>query len=481
MRDIALLAIDEAMRAGAGYADARGVVVDGEEIVVRNDVVEGAVHSTSRGVGVRVLVDGAWGFAGTSRLDRDAVLDSARRAVEIATASAAVRREPIALAPAEAVRATWTTPHETDPFLVPLEAKLEVLAAATRAAKDAAPIGFATATFDARRTATWLATSEGADIAQTVLQVAAGLRAVAVGEHEIQVRSCPDSSDGYAGTGGWEDVVALDLPGRAPLCAEEAVALLSAPQAPAEVGTLVIGGSQLALHVHESVGHPLELDRILGHEADFAGTSFVGPDDVGRLRYGSPIVDLTLDTTTPKALGTFGFDDEGTPAGRHPLVVEGRLVDVLTSRESAATMGAGRRSNGTMRAESWAHIPLVRMTNIHLEPGEGTLEELLSDTGSGTFMDTNRSWSIDDRRLNFQFGCEIAWEIRRGRKGRILRNPNYTGRTPDFWRSCDAIAGPGEWQAHGIPNCGKGQPSQVARVAHGAAPARFRDVRMGIR
>ncbi|HEY8341207.1 MAG TPA: TldD/PmbA family protein, partial [Egibacteraceae bacterium] len=261
----------------------------------------------------------------------------------------------------------------------------------------------------------------------------------------------------------------------------EAVALLAAPELPAGVGTVILDGNQVALQVHESVGHPLELDRILGYEAAYAGTSFVQVGDRGSLRYGSELVNLTLDSTTPKALGTFGFDDEGVPAQRVPLVVDGVLRDVLSSRETAPVLGEDARSNGTMRAESWHALPLIRMTNIHLEPGTGSLDDLIADTDEGVFMTTNRSWSIDDKRVNFQFGCEAAWEIRDGRLGRMYRNPTYTGRTTDFWGSCDAIAGPEEWRVHGTPNCGKGQPGQIARVAHGAAPARFRNVQVGVR
>jgi TldD protein len=481
MRTLAALGLDEATRAGADYADVRGMTLDTESVAVRGPEIEGVDRGTSRGIGVRVLAEGAWGFAATSRLDREAVLETARRAVAIARASATVRREPIALAPVDVQQGTWATPHARDPFDVGVEDKIGYLLAATGAAAATPGLTYARATCDARKSETWLLSSEGAAIHQTVLQVSGGLACVAVGEHEVQTRSYPNSFGGYAGTGGWEDIVALDLEAHAPRCAEEAVALLTAPELPGHVGTAVIGGSQLGLQVHESVGHALEFDRILGHEADFAGTSFVAPGDIGRLRYGSDLVGFTLDTTTPKGLGTFGYDDEGTPAGRHPLVVEGRLVDVLTNRETAPLLGPGRQSNGTMRAESWGAVPLVRMTNIHLEPDVGTLDELLSDTGSGVLMDTNRSWSIDDRRLNFQFGCEIAWEIRKGRRGRMLRNPTYTGRTPDFWGACDAIAGPDEWKVYGTPNCGKGQPMQVARVAHGAAPARFRDLRMGVR
>ncbi len=481
MDELAEAALDEAVSAGAAYADVRAVTEETRSTSVQDDRVDGLGRTTSRGIGVRVLVDGAWGFAGTSTIERAAVLDVARTAVAVARASATARREPIRLAPTDVPVGTWETPLERDPFEVGVEEQLELLLAVTRAAREVPGLAFAKASTDAWRTTKRLVSSEGADVRQRLVHVAGGAECVAVGEHGYQVRSFPNSFRGSCVSGGWEHVAGLDLATVAPTYAEEAMALLTAPPLPEQVGTLVLGGDQLALQVHESVGHPTELDRVLGYEAAYAGTSFLRVGDAGSLTYGSPLVSLTLDTTTPGALGTYGWDDEGTPAGRHPLVEGGRFVGFLTSRETAPVLGPDARSNGTMRADSWASIPLIRMTNIHLEPGAGTLEQLLEDTGDGIFMATNRSWSIDDKRVNFAFGTEIAREIKGGRLGRLYRDPRYRGRTTQFWSSCDAIAGRGEWQVHGTPNCGKGQPGQVARVAHGAAPARFRDVQMGTR
>ena len=274
-------------------------------------------------------------------------------------------------------------------------------------------------------------------------------------------------------------VEAADLVGNAPRVAAEAVQLLRAPPLPERVTTVILDGQQLSLQVHESVGHPLELDRILGMEAAYAGTSFVGPEDLGRLRYGSPAMSVTADATTAGGLGTFGFDDEGVAAQRSPLVAEGVVAGFLTSRETAAGTGTG--SGGAMRADGWGSMPLIRMTNVHLEPGQGTLDELVADTPDGLLLSVNRSWSIDDRRVNFQFGVEAAWEIRGGRLGRLYRNATYDGRTCEFWGSLDAVCGPEAWVVWGVPNCGKGQPFQNARVGHGAAPARFQKVHVGVR
>jgi TldD protein len=277
----------------------------------------------------------------------------------------------------------------------------------------------------------------------------------------------------------------MELPGNAERTAAEAVELLTADACPSGTATIILDGTQVALQVHESCGHPIELDRVFGTEAAYAGTSFLTPDTLGTLRYGSGVVNLTADATLPGGLGTFGFDDEGVPAQRTPIVRDGLFVGYMTSRETASQLHALNpswtpRSNGTMRASGWNRIPLIRMTNVSLEPGEGRLADLIADTADGIFMHTNKSWSIDDKRLNFQFGTEAAWPIKSGRLGRMIKNATYTGMTPEFWGGCDAVCGPDEWRIWGTPNCGKGQPSQIARTGHGAAPARFRNVRVGI-
>jgi TldD protein len=236
----------------------------------------------------------------------------------------------------------------------------------------------------------------------------------------------------------------------------------------------VIDSEQMTAQVHESVGHPTELDRIYGTEAAYAGTSFLEPGDLGSLRYGSELMNVTADPTTPLGLGTFAVDDEGVAAAPVPVVAEGVLRGFLTSRETD-------ERGGSMRAESWSRMPLVRMTNLHLEPGSGSLEELLDGVAEGVYLETNKSWSIDDKRLNFQFGTQIAWEIRDGKLGRMLRDATYTGISPRFWAGLDAVAGPEEWRLVGITNCGKGQPGQGAHVSHGASPARFRNVQVGVK
>jgi TldD protein len=286
--------------------------------------------------------------------------------------------------------------------------------------------------------------------------------------------------DGGVAAGGFEVVRAFDLPGHVAALCDDALALLVAPRCPAARTTVVIDTPQLALQIHESAGHPTESDRALGEEISLAGASFLTPDRLGRFTYGAPIVNLTADALTPGALGSFGWDDEGVPACRTPLVESGRFVGYLTSRETAARLGLAR-SGGCVRAESWARFPIVRMVNVSLEPQPGgpSLEELIADTDEGILLGNNRSWSIDDLRLNFQFGCEIAWEIRRGRRVRVLRSPLYGGTTPDFWSRCNAVGGPGAFRMWGLTSCGKGDPMQLMAVGHGCPPARFRDVEVG--
>jgi TldD protein len=322
------------------------------------------------------------------------------------------------------------------------------------------------------------ASSEGRRIDQRIVHSGAGLVAYARSDADLQWRSYPNSFGGQYEAAGYELIERLDLAGHAGETAATAAALLTAPQCPAGVSTVILDGSQVSLQIHESCGHPAELDRVLGHEANFAGTSFLTVDQLERLRYGSEVVHLVADATTPRGLGTFGFDDEGVPAQAVDLVRSGRLVGYLTSRETAPLLG--QASNGTMRAESWAHIPLIRMTNINLEPGTWKRDALIADTDDGILMETNRSWSIDDRRYNFQFGTEVGWEIRRGKRGRLLKNCTYTGVTPEFWNRCDAVCDATDWEIWGTPTCGKGQPTQTMRTAQGASSARFRDVQVGV-
>ena len=478
MKELLDAALDAATSSGATYADARGVDAYNEAIGVRGPIVESLDRNSSTGFGVRVLVDGAWGFASSAVLTTEEATRIARTAVEVARASATALSKPVELADEPAHQATWATAIVTDPFTVPLEDKVGLLTSATEMMEKVPGVRVGRGTMDLIRQQTWFVSSEGTDIDQTIFHTGAGIEATCVSDGEVQVRSYPGSFRGHFAGAGYELVEEMDLAGHAQATAEEAVALLSAPACPSTTTTVVLDGHQTMLQVHESVGHPTELDRVLGMEAAFAGTSFVGIPDLNGLRYGSVHMNITSDGTIEGGLGSVGFDDEGIAAQRVDLIKEGVLVGFQSSRETAAAMGADR-SNGTMRAEGWENFPLIRMTNINILPGEGSLEDLCADVDDGIFMSTNKSWSIDDKRKNFQFGCEIAWEIKKGKLGRMLKDPRYTGITPVFWGNLDAVAGPEEWRVWGTPNCGKGQPGQTMRVGHGTSPTRFRNVSTG--
>lgn len=479
MLDVAKQAVDAAMAAGADYADGRVVTDESESLTVRNQQMEGIERSRSEGIGIRVLVNGYWGFAATARLAPEEIDRTATLAVEIARAAARLPMERVRLADIEPATGTWHSPMQEDPFHVPLEEKVALLMEATRRMQDVKGLAFAEGGIDLLRRQTWLATSEGTAVDQASVHSGGGIEATAIGDGEMQRRSFPNSFRGHISAAGWEHIQKLGLIEEAERTGTEAVELLSAPECPTEVTTLVIDSGQMELQIHESIGHAVELDRVLGMEEAFAGSSFVRPDDRGRLRYASDLVSITADASLAGGLGSFGWDDEGVPAQRLPIIVDGVFQDFISSRETASVLGLP--SSGAMRADGWQNFPLIRMTNISIEPHEGTLGDIIGDTKDGVFMTTNSSWSIDDHRVNFQFGCEIAWRIEDGRLTQMYRNPNYTGITTEFWQSCDAVGGREDWTLWGTPNCGKGQPGQVARVGHGASPARFRNVQVGVR
>jgi len=479
MREFLADVLDAASRAGATYADVRVTDTTTQSLSVRNGTLEGISTGSSIGFGVRVIADGAWGFAASCDLSRDSAERTARQAVAIARASARVAARPVELSPLPPQRGRWSGPCAIDPFSVSASDKVAVLLAADGAMRDIEGVTLTTGELSFMKCAKTFASTEGAYLEQDWVESSGGIVAYAIAEGEVEHRSYPNSHGGAAFQGGWETIKALDLVGNATRIAEEAVALLSAPYCPAGITTVILDATQLALQVHESVGHPTELDRVLGDEAAFAGTSWVAASDLGTLRYGSDAVTISADATVTGSLGSFGWDDEGVPARRENIVTNGILTSFLSGRESAAAIG--RESSGAMRADGWSKIPLVRMTTVSLEPGNaGALADLIADTDDGIYMSTNDSWSIDDKRLNFQFACEIAWEIKDGKLGRMLRHPDYTGISPAFWAGCDAVCSEGEWVVTGLGNCGKGEPMQIAHVAHGAAPARFRDVRVGV-
>ena len=480
MQELMMRAMSLAQVRGADYADVRVVEATEERIAVRDGVVTSLSLDESHGFGVRVLVDGAWGFASSQELSRREVDRVTDLAFKIAKASALVPQErPVRLGPPVTSQGTYTTPLQIDPFTIPVEEKVDLLMAADAEMGRVEGAGVRRGNLVSIKLNKLFANSEGAFTDQTIYEVGGGITTTAVAGGEVQVRSYPNSVGRQQVTGGWEMVQAWDLPGNARRIASEAVQLLTADPCPRDITTTVIlGSAQLALQIHESCGHPIELDRVFGTEAAFAGTSFLTTEKLNNFRYGSEVVNITADAVRPHGLGTFGWDDEGVPAQSTPIVKDGLFTGYLMSRETAPLLGL--TSNGCMRASGWNRIPLIRMTNVSIEPGTWAFEDLIADTDEGIYMETNRSWSIDDRRYNFQFGTEIGYEIKNGKLGRLLRNCTYTGITPEFWNSCDAVCHEDDWTMWGTPNCGKGQPMQVAHTGHGAAPARFRNVRVGI-
>lgn len=470
--------LDLAKLKGAEYADIRIVRRQDEEVEVKNGKVEALTRDEDFGFGIRILFQGAWGFACSSKVTRGEMGTVFGKALKIAKASSKVKGKEVIFLSASPVVDKYKTPISIDPFDVAPEAKLDLLLKADEILRRNKKVKISEAFSGSYKMEKTFASTEGSYIEQEIIECGAGISATAIEGGEIQVRSYPNSFRGNFATRGYEWIEKLALSDQAERVAEEVSQLLSARPCPSKTTTLILDSSQLALQIHESIGHPIELDRILGTEASYAGTSFLKAEMVGHFKYGSELVNIVADATYPGGLGTFGYDDEGTKAQRVPIISRGMLVNLLTSRDTAHLLK--RESNGTMRADGWNRIPLIRMTNINLEPGEWTLEQMIADTEEGLFLTTNRSWSIDDKRINFQFGAEVGWEIKGGKLGEMVRNPTYTGITPKFWSSCDAIGDRDHWQMWGTPNCGKGEPGQVAHVGHGAAPARFRNVQVGV-
>jgi TldD protein len=482
MQEFALNTLDSAMQQGATYADVRLVQRQTENLAVKNGQPDRVATAQDEGFGVRVLFDGAWGFAASSEFTSQSAAATVKRALAIAWASAKVQTEPLILPSRPSEEGTYAATVEQNPFDVPLESRLSMLVACSEAMQRRASVRVAQVHMDLFQEHKWFVCSEGSQLEQTIVETGGGVAATAVDDDgNFQRRSFTNHAQA-----GYEFITELNLPAEAERCADEAEALIAAPVCTSGPQTIILGSAMLALQVHESCGHPIELDRVLGTEASFAGTSFMTIDELGVLQYGSPVVNITADATLPRGLGTFGWDDEGSPAERFPIIERGRFANYLTSRETAWWLANHYHhstprpplpfSNGTMRADGWGRLPLIRMTNISLEPGDWQLEELIADTDDGLFLDTPKSWSLDDKRLNFHFGTEVAYEIKKGKLGRLLRDASYTDRTPRFWNSCDAVCTADHWRLWGLPSCAKGEPMQIAHVAHGAAPARFREV-----
>jgi TldD protein len=470
-------ALDTAAARGAEYADARFEVERAERIEVRNGVVATLSDATSTGIGVRALVEGAWGFAASSDVSDAGIDAAAARAVDIARAGAAIARRRVGAPPERAYRDTFATQVLRDPQDVPLGDRVALLLEAERLLHGPAGVAVGRAWLDLWRTDKYFFSSIGSQIEQRLRQTGSGIEAMAVGDGDVQVRTYPGDVGLYQ-SGGWEIVDAARLVAEAPRIGQEASDLLRAPQCPSGTFDVILGSSQMSLQIHESCGHPAELDRVMGWEANFSGTSFLEIDQLDKLQYGSGLVTIEIDNTLDNGMATCGYDDEGTRSIRSDIVRDGILAGYEMSNDTARAIG--RESNACVRAAGWSSVPMIRMCNLNLRPGNVPFDQLFEDVKDGIYMESNRSWSIDDRRLNFQFGCEMGWEVKNGKRGRLLKNPTYGGVTPRFWNSCDAIGDERSWFPWGTPNCGKGEPMQTGRTTQAAAPARFRNVEVGV-
>lgn len=472
-RALAQRALDTATARGASYADVRIIGRRWEEFIFSNGVLDAFEDGDDLGFGVRVLAGGAWGFAASPVVTEPEADRVAAQAVEIAT-SAGPLAWPVSLGPAQTHVFAGRGPCERDPFAVPFEDKVALLARCDEEMRAEPAVTVAQGTLDFLNETRFFASTEGSEIYQDLTDSGGGLKAIAVRRGEQQQRTYPQVFGWHSERGGWEAIEQMGLVANARRIGAEAAELLDAPPCPEGPATVILDAAQTAMQVHESLGHALELDRVLGMEAATAGTSFLTPDKLGSFRVGSDVVTVVADPGTPRAAGGFFFDDDGVPARRVPLIERGRVAEYLSARDSAAALG--RTSSGASRAAGWNRLPLVRMTVVNLEPGTWPLPDLIADTDRGLLLETTASWSIDDRRLEFEFATETAREIRGGQAGRLYRGPAYRGNTPRFWRACDAVADADSWHLFSLRMCFKGQPGQLVRVTHGAAPARFRAV-----
>jgi TldD protein len=466
-----------AQEKGARYADIRFIKRNQERITVSGDSITGLNQSEDQGIGVRVLYENGWGFAGLPAGSMHEVpellIKAVDEAINIAKASNRVNTEKIELAPAPSIEDTYHTPHKRNPFDVKVEEKGQYLLDALAEANIDDKIRSRSGHIRLFRDEKYFASTENSYIEQTLLQTGGRMNVVATGKGQAQTRHFRDH-----GSGGWELLENMNLHSRAKILSEEAISLLDAPSCPTEKTTLILGGSMVALQLHESCGHPTELDRALGSEATYAGTSFLNPEDWRKTRYGSDIVNIDMDATIPGGLGTYGYDDEGIPAQNTRLIKDGIFNNYTTSRDTAPRFN--QESNGAMIADGWANFPLIRMNNISIRPGDFTLDEMIKDTDDGVLLDVSKSWSLDDKRMNFHFGTELGYKIEDGEIVSMLKNNAYSDLTPHFWQSCDAIGNKDSWHVWGRPSCAKGEPVQIANVGHGAAPIRLRDVEVGI-
>jgi TldD protein len=477
--ELAMEALDVARAAGASYADVRIGRYQIQTIATRERQVSGVTDAESYGLGVRTLIDGCWGFAATSTMTRPAVQAAARNAAALSRAARTARTRPIVLAPVTPVTGIWITPVRRDPFDVPLEEKIALLLGTNEAALKVKGVRFVTSGLSQVREIKTLVTSEGTNVTQTLIKVGPWCEATAVGDGDFQSYHEELAPRGA----GWEYIESLDMPGNAERWASLAAEKLAAKSVEAGQWDLILEPTNLWLTLHESIGHPTELDRAVGQEANFAGTSFIAPPEkmIGQLRYGPDFMNVQADRTQEGSLSRVAWDDEGVPADEWLIVERGLFKDYQTTREQVAWI-AGltgvKRSHGCSFAESWKTVQFQRMPNISLLPGERDIgvEEIVADTARGILIRHSGSWSIDHQRYNFQFSGQAFYEIRNGHIAGMLRDVAYQSNTPIFWKSMDLIGGRRSYWLGGAFNDGKGEPAQSNAVSHGCVPARFRNI-----
>ncbi len=475
MRELARLALDTASARGASYADARIGVYRQQTVRTEDRRLAAIEDSESEGLGVRVLWNGVWGFAGTPDLTRESAEQCAAEAVEVARAAAGLEGRRVSLVPEPVDATVFRSDCAIDPFSVPLTDKVGLLLEVADRLLGTPAVSKAEGRIALTRVRRILLTSEGSDLESDVTTTSANYTATAVGDGDARTRTYAPP----ARTLGWENVLAADLLGNCERVASQAVEHLRAPQCEPCTTDLVLDPAHLALTIHESVGHATELDRVLGMEESLAGRSFAVPSLLGKLQYGSSLVNFRADNTLPHGLATQGFDDDGVAAQSWDVIRDGVLVGYGTSREVAGEIGE-TRSRGCCRADHWSSIPIVRIPNLSLTPGKEPLtpEEVIADTEDGVYIEGRGSYSIDQMRCNFQFGGDAFWRIRRGKLAGMLKNVTYQSMTTEFWNACDALCDERFAAPYGTLQCGKGQPGQVARMTHAAPTGRFRRIRV---
>lgn len=473
MKDLASLALDTARSRGASYADIRICRYRNQYLFGRDLRLETTADTEDMGFGVRAVVNGAWGFASSYRLDRDEIQRIAGLAADIARASARLLKQPVELVPEPAYQDHWQSPIQKNPFKIPMEKKIELILKVNEEMLKVPGIKVATAFLNFREMWKYFASTEGSFIEQDLFYGNPNFTAIAVGPDDSQTRTIQVAPEQR----GYEMIEAVDWVPRARQAAEEAVRKLKAKVGQSGKRDIITMPSHLCLTIHESIGHATELDRALGWETDMAGTSFATPDKLGTLKYGSPLMNIVGDKLLPNALATVGFDDDGVKSRRFDIIKDGIFVGYQTTRELARFV-KDKESHGCAYADSWFSFPLQRMPNVWLKAGEKplTLDELIADTQDGLLFEGTGSFSIDHQRLNFQFGGDAIWEVKNGKLGEMVKNVAYQSKTTDFWGSLDALCSREAWENWGVFGCGKGEPMQGAHMGHGSAPARFRQV-----